>query len=198
MNRTFTVNVPQNFPTVDSDTAERMAEVAVRQSIPLAPDAVGSGSKVLRLTVSEDTAQRLRDLSGGSMALAFRRLFSTVAKHTGVVARRVSSPSPARHGDGDGGWWIGSGPLQNAEDPIQRDSPLLSFVAPGIFAVVPRSKPQAQPVASPPRPAMKPWQSLALVGAVAVGIAALMGSSVGASTAVVSAVAPRFPAWVPR
>lgn len=56
MNRTFTVNVPQNFPAVESDTAELMAEVALRQKISLAPDAIGSGEKVLRLTVSEDTA----------------------------------------------------------------------------------------------------------------------------------------------
>lgn len=119
------------------------------------------------------------------MGLAWRRLFSTVAEHTGVVARRVTSPSPraalpAPRVSGDGGWWIGSGPLQKAEDPIRRDSSVLSIVAPGIFAVVPCSKPQGQPLASPPRPAMRPWQSLALVDAVAVGIAALMGSPGGA------------------
>jgi len=180
-----------------------MAEVALQQRIPLAPDAVGSGENVLRLTVNDDVAQRLRDLSGGSMALAFRRLFSTVAEHAGA-ARRIPNPSsraalPAPRGGGDGGWWIGSGPLQKAEDSIQRDSSALAFVAPGIFAVVPRSKPQAQPLASPPRPAMKPWQSLALVGAVAVGIAALIGSS-GSASAVASVIAPgpRFPAWRPR
>jgi hypothetical protein len=104
-----------------------MAEVALRQKISLAPDAIGSGEKVLRLTVNEDTAQRLRELSGGGMALAWRRLFSTVAEHTGVVARRVTSPSPraalpAPRVSGDGGWWIGSGPLQKAKDPIRRDS----------------------------------------------------------------------------
>src|SRR5260370_7898565 len=54
MNRAFTVNVPKNFPAVDSDTAERMAEVALQQRILLAPDAVGSGEKVLRLTVNDD------------------------------------------------------------------------------------------------------------------------------------------------
>jgi hypothetical protein len=205
MNRTFTVNVPENFPAVDSDTAERMAAVALRQRIALAPDAVGSGSKVLRLTVSEDVAQRLHDLSGGSMALAWRRLFSTVAEHAGV-ARRIPNPSPraalpaSRGGSTatDGGWWVGKGQLQIAEGPAQESA--LTFVAPGIFTIVSRSKPQAQPLAVAPRPAMKPWQWLAVLGALAVGIAALIGSSGGASAAVASVVAPgpRFPAWRPR
>jgi hypothetical protein len=154
--------------------------------------------------VSEDVAQRLRELSGGSMALAWRRLFSTVAEHAGA-AQRIPNPSPraalpAPRGGStptDGGWWIGSGGLQTAESSAQESA--LAFVAPGMFAVVPRSKAQVHPLAGAPRPAMKPWQSLAVLGAVAVGIAAFIGSPGGAG-AVASVVAPgpRFPAWRPR
>ncbi len=98
--RTITVNVPENFPDVDSDRAQRMAEIALGNRVTLLPDAIGSGTKVLRLTVTEDVAESLRVISGnGSMALAWRRLFSTVA---GVrPAPRLSRSAPARVVEGE-------------------------------------------------------------------------------------------------
>src|SRR5260370_42554535 len=91
-NRTYSVNVPDCFPDVDSNRAGQMAVLVLRERIPLLPDAVGAGPRVLRLTVNEGTAQRLRNLAGGSMALAWRRLFSTVAERTGA-GRRIPCSS---------------------------------------------------------------------------------------------------------
>lgn len=92
--RTYTVNVPARFPDLDSEKAARMLETALAQGVELAPDAVGSGPKALRLTVNEGEAEALREMAGGaSMAAAFRRLFSTVA---GVRSRPRLESRPAR------------------------------------------------------------------------------------------------------
>lgn len=76
--RTFTVNVPERFPAVSSDKVASVLRTVVAQRIELSPDRIGSGPKVLRVTVDESDAEALRRLAGGaSMALAFRRLFCT-------------------------------------------------------------------------------------------------------------------------
>jgi hypothetical protein len=95
--KTYTVNVSRNCRDVSSDEAVRMIAKALNERISLARDAVGSGPKVLRLTVSKEHADALRDLSGGrSMAASFRRLFSTVA----TVERPYRIPSsPSRELD---------------------------------------------------------------------------------------------------
>jgi hypothetical protein len=201
--KTFTVNVPSRFPDVGSDAAQRMAALALREGIVLAPDRVGSGPKVLRLTVEESTADGLCDLAGGaSMAEAWRRLFSTVAGRPALSAPRESSRvlpaelpeySPSDSGPPSG--WLPKDDSEYRQAAWERLSPDRKAELCASFAPACLPKPVA-------RDAKKPLSFGAFMlawiipAAIAVGLYLLV-ARFGTRAGGVSS-ARNFPAWRPQ
>jgi hypothetical protein len=86
--RTYSVNVPETFPDVDSAMTAAMAAEALRSKVVLARDAIGSGAKVLRPTLDDGTMEALCGRAGTNHpSEAIRRLYSTFAERAALPAR---------------------------------------------------------------------------------------------------------------